>query len=219
MIKLKKILISFVLTFISLTLITSNQNISIAEGSVSKTISEHLDEIIYDSSVYNEEAEYVKISLKRLGYTDNKDNELYIDGYFGNKEKFALYSFLNDYNFKYFNDESKDRLFKEAEKTVDINSKLNKNDSELSSTVFMYSDVSNIDDTKDPYYVMAKLRDFENIIVERPTNMSFNAIKVIDYLKKDSNIFGYINLGPNNPESSKNNWKPSNIDKLKDHID
>lgn len=219
--RLKKILISSVLTITGLALITSNQDISMANTSVSETTDKHIDEITYDSSVYNEEAEYVKISLKRLGYNDSEGKELYIDGYFGDKGKFALYSFLNDHNFEYFNEQSKLSLFKEAEKTIDdeYDSGLNKDDGELSSTVFMYSDVSNIDDTRDPYYGMAALRDFQNVIVERPKNMSFNALKVADYLKSDSNVFGYINLGPNNPASKKHKWKASTIDTLKGHID
>ena len=221
MTKLKKILISSMLTITGLTLITSNQNISLADTQDSEISLEYKDEISYDSSVYNEEAEYVKISLRRLGYKDSKDRDLYIDGYFGNKGKFALYSFLEDHNFDYFNEESKLALFEEAEKTVgnDYDSGINKNEGQLTSTVFMYSDVSNVDNTRDPYYGMAALRDFKNVIVERPKNMSYNALKVIDYVKDDSNVFGYIHLGPKNPSSSKSDWKPLTIDKLKTHID
>lgn len=219
--KFKKIFISSVLTITGLTLITSNQNISIANQSINQATEKHLDEIIYDRSVYNEEAEYVKISLRRLGYTDNKDKELYIDGYFGNKGKFALGNFLDDYNFKYFNKQAKDTLFKEAEKTVgdDYDSGLNKENGELSSTVFMYSDISNIDNTQDPYYGMGALKDFKNVIIEKPRHMSYNAKRVVDYVKEDSNVFGYINLGPNNPSASKRDWKSSNLDKLKSDID
>ena len=57
MTKLKKILISSMLTITGLTLITSNQNISLADTQDSEISLEYKDEISYDSSVYNEEAE------------------------------------------------------------------------------------------------------------------------------------------------------------------
>lgn len=89
----------------------------------------------------------------------------------------------------------------------------------LSSTVFMYSDLANIDDQRDIAYSIEALKEFENIVVVRPKQMSSDAIQVVDQLKDNSNIFGYINLGPNNPNCHKRDWDMADIDKLKTQID
>lgn len=216
---LKKVLIGSLLTsFIFLTP-TQNENVSLADDLASQT--SYSDEITYDSSKYSEEAEYVKYSLKRLGYKDKKDKELYIDGYFESKGRFALANFLSSEGLEYFNEESKNALFDRAEASVasDYDYGFNNTSTDLSSTLFMYSDVANIDSMRDPFYSMEVLQGFENLVTVRPEQMSYNARKVMDHVNKDSNIFGYINLGPNNPGSSKAKWIMADLDQLKSQID
>lgn len=205
-----------------LGLILSTINVSFATQETSHAkVQDESNKIIYDASVYSEELEYVKLCLNNLEFTDYKDRKLTINGYFDQEVEFALSNFLKSQKFEYFNEQARDLLFKEAEDSVNINydSSYNSNSSTLDSTAFIYSDVANIDDKRDPFYSMGVLKNFKNIVTSRPDQISYNAKKVMDYVKTDVNVFGYVNLGPNNPGSNRKDWIIADLDEVKYQID
>ena len=110
--------------------------------------------------------------------------------------EFALSSFLESQGFESFTNQARDSLFEKAERSVDNNYDLglSSDNNKLSSTAFIYSDVSNLDDNNDPFYSMEVLANLENIITVRPGQMSYSSKKVMDYIKPSTNVFAYINL-------------------------
>ena len=226
--KFKKTIASYLIISVGLGLVLPATNLSFAEKDMLndnvKSFTETKDfskAIVYDVSTYSEELEYVKLCLNHLGITDHKDRKLANNGYFDHRVEFALSKFLQAQGYEYFSEEARDTLFNQAASSLnyDYDSGFNTGRSSLESTVFIYSDVAKIDSKWDPFYSMAVLNNFENIVTSRPDQISYNAKKVMDTVKSNANVFGYINLGPNNPGSSKKNWDMANLDELKSQID
>lgn len=179
------------------------------------------DKIILNSDEYSDEAQYYQYCLNKLGYTDYDNNTLCTDGYFGNSSTSALNKFLKAQGFTSFNIAAKNLLMSQAESTCNkiINNDLNLNHESLTPTAFIYSSVSNINNSNDPFYSMSILKALPYIITSRPDEMSYKSKRVIDYIKTKTKVFGYINLGPNNPTADKAKWIQSDLNKLKSQID
>lgn len=180
------------------------------------------DEIKFNGLVYNDEAEYFQYCLNQLGYKDSDNKTLDTDGHFGNKSISALNKFLKAQQFSYFNTAAKNKLMSQAEKTANksFNSKFTLGRNKLTPTSFIYSSISNINNSNDPFYSMRVLKEFPYIITMRPDQMSYKSKRVAEFIKKsNTKIFGYVNLGPNNPTANKKQWKQANLNQVKAEID
>lgn len=179
------------------------------------------NEIILNNNEYSDETEYLQYCLNKLGYTDSENNVLYTDGFFGDSSISAINKFLQAQGLASFNIEAKNLLMSLAESTSNKpnNNDLNINNNGLFPTAFIYSSVSNVNNSNDPFYSMSMLKTFPYIITSRPDQMSYKSKRVIDNIKSKTKVFGYINLGPNNPTANKSKWIQADLNKLKSQID
>ncbi|KUO64430.1 MAG: hypothetical protein APF84_10680 [Gracilibacter sp. BRH_c7a] len=92
-------------------------------------------------------------------------------------------------------------------------------DLRISPFAFVYGDIANLDNVEDPYYAIDKLQDLPYIVCAEPGELSKDSKLVTDKLKPNTKLFGYVNLGPNNPEDSRQNWQIANLDAVKAEID
>lgn len=92
-------------------------------------------------------------------------------------------------------------------------------DLKISPFAFVYGDLSNLDDTDDPYYSIQKLQDLPYLVCAPPSELSENSKQVTEAIKLKTKLFGYVNLGPNNPESPQDSWRYANLTKIKTEID
>jgi len=178
------------------------------------------NEVSLNGSVYNDEAEYYQYCLNYLGYTDYDNTKLDTDGYFGDKTTSALNKFLRAAGFSYFNIYAKNTLMSLAENSPDriYSSGFTSGAFKLSSTAFIYSDVSNIDNSNDPFYSINVLKNFKYIITTRPDAISYKSKRILKVIQTTTKVFGYVNLGPDNPNASKSKWKLANLNNLKSEI-
>lgn len=214
---------------IRILLITTMFNFALFQTTLGNKIS-HTDgialaaptnEIKYDGSIYSEEAEYLQYCLKKLGYKDYDNMVLDTDGHFGNKSKSALDKFLKAYGFSYFNASAKNKLMALAESTASkaYPSGFTSTKNKLLPTAFVYSSLSNINNSNDPFYSMNVLKEFPFIVTMRPDEMSYKSKRVAEFIKGKTKLFGYINLGPNNPYDTRSQWKQADLKKVKTEID
>lgn len=89
----------------------------------------------------------------------------------------------------------------------------------ISPFAFVYGDLANLDDTHDPYYSIEKLKDLPYIVCAQPGELSEKSTQVTEGIKQTTKLFGYVNLGPNNPENPQNSWRYANLNKVKTEID
>jgi hypothetical protein len=213
---LKSICKIIIVSFIFILLL-SNYRIS----SNSKVFALQSDEVVLNSSIFSEEAEYYQYCLNRLGYKDKNNNILDADGYFGSLSLSALEKFLTVENFAYFSEEAKNKLMFLAEQkiTEKYNSGFSLGENKLTPTAFVYSSLSNINNSHDPFYSMSALKEFPYIITMRPDQMSYKSKRVAEVIKANTKIFGYVNLGPNNPTASKDQWQQADLNAVKLEID
>gem|GEM_PF-5471739 len=218
---MKKIIIKKTIFKILLFALTFCFTLPIVSNNGIKVFAAQSGEVVLNGSIYSEEAEYYQCCLNRLGYTDYDNNYLDIDGCFGDKSKSSLMKFLESEGYSYFNTAAKSELMTKAESTTNdyFNSGFNSGSNKLSPTAFLYSNVSNINNSHDPFYSMSVLKNFKYIITTKPTEMSFKSKRVIEVIKTETKVYGYVNLGPNNPYDSKNKWQQSNLSKVKEEID
>lgn len=220
--KVKKITLKILLftTTFSCTLLNTTLTKDLINGG-SIILAAQADEILLDGSVYNEEAEYFQYCLNKLGYKDSDNNILDTDGYFGDKSKSALNKFLQDQGFAYFSITAKNKLMLLAESTANIlfNSGFTLGVNKLTPTAFVYSSISNINNLDDPFYSMSLLKEFPYIITMRPDEMSYKSKRVAEFIKTKTKIFGYVNLGPDNPTADKSQWQQADLNKVKAEID
>lgn len=179
------------------------------------------DAISYDGSKYNGEAEYLQDCLNILGFKDSHNQVLDTDGYFGNNTKDALDKFMKSQGFSYFSNEAKVKLMSLAENAgaQKYNSGFTSGANKLAPTAFMYSSLSNIDGNDDPFYSMNVLKEFPYIITMKPTDLSYNSLRVAEVIKTQTKLFGYVNLGPNNPLDDESQWRMADLNKVKSEVD
>lgn len=177
--------------------------------------------VVFDGSQYNEEAEYLQYCLNKLGYRDYDNNMLDTDGYFGDKTKSALAGFLKAEGLGNFNNAAKDKLISLAEssETRRYESGFSKDAGKLIPTAFAYSSLSNINSSDDPFYSMSVLKELPFIITMKPTELSYKSMRVAEAIKKQTKLFGYVNLGPDNPEDGRNNWRMADLSNVESEID
>jgi len=84
---------------------------------------------------------------------------------------------------------------------------------------FVYGNISNLDDTQDPYYAINKLRHFPYLVCAEPGELSEDSRLVTDTIKTNTRLFGYVNLGPNNPEDDRIDWQFANLNAIMSKID
>lgn len=171
--------------------------------------------------VYNEEAEYLQHCLNKLGYKDYDNKSLDTDGYFGSKSKSALNKFLKDQGFSFFNTTAKNKLIALAENTANepYDTGFTTGNNKLLPTAFVYSNLSNINNSYDPFYSMTVLKELPFIITMRPDEMCFKSKRVAEFIKSKTKLWGYVNLGPNNPTDSRDQWRQADLNKVKIQID
>lgn len=184
-------------------------------------LAEPVDQIKLDGSVYSEEAEYYQYCLNKLYYKDSYNSILDTDGYFGDRSKSALVKFLKAQKFNYFSAGARDKLMLLAESTSNkpFNSGFSSGSNKLSPAAFVYSSISNINNSKDPFYSMEVLKEFPYIITSRPGEMSYKSRRVAEVIKVKTKIFAYVNLGPDNPTADKLKWKQADLNKVKAEVD
>ena len=219
--KVNRIIINTLLFTITFCFALLDTIINITNGGDGIVFAAETDEITFDGSTYNEESEYFQYCLNRLGYRDSDNSTLDTDGHFGNKSKSALDKFLESQGFSYFSATARDKLMSQAESTANesFNSGFTLGSNKLLPTAFIYSSVSNINNSNDPFYSMSMLKNFQYIITMKPDEMSYKSKRVIDIIKTDTKTFGYVNLGPNNPTANANEWKLADLNKVKAEID
>lgn len=208
--KILLFIISFNFTLLNITLTNNNES----------AFATPIDEIKLDGSVYSEESEYFQYCLNKLGYKDYNNTILDTDGYLGNKSKSALSKFLKAQGLSYFNVTAKNKLMSQAESTANkaFKSGFTLGNNKLLPTAFIYSSLSNINNTHDPFYSMSVLKEFPYLITTRPDEMSYKSKRVAEFIKSKTKIFGYVNLGPDNPTANKSQWKQSDLNKVKAEI-
>lgn len=215
---IKKVFISSLLALTSFNLVLSSETLVLANDTRIEVSERTIDEINYEETTYNEEAEYVQLSLNKLGITDDNGKTIYADGYFTERSRTLLSKFLKLKGYEYFTSQVRDDLFKQAESSV-VDTGESASTGTLPSTPFIYSNLANLDGKWDPFYSMNILKGFEYLVTIRPDQMNFKSMRVVEALKKNTDTFGYINLGPNNPSDKKSKWRKSSIDTLKTQID
>lgn len=178
-------------------------------------------QVVFNGSVYDEKAEYYQYCLNKLGYKDYDNIALDTDGYFGGKSQSALNKFLKDNGFSYCTSTALDKLMALAESTANkpFNSGFVLDKNKLMPTAFIYSSLSNINNSKDPFYSMQVLKEFPFIITMRPDEMSYKSKRVAEYIKAKTKLFGYVNLGPDNPTAIRSEWRQADLNKVKTEID
>jgi hypothetical protein len=92
-------------------------------------------------------------------------------------------------------------------------------DLKISPFAFVYGDLSNLDDTHDPYYSIQKLKDLPYLVCAPPSALSEKSKQVTDAIKLKTKLFGYVNLGPDNPENPQSSWRYADLNKVKTEID
>lgn len=218
--RLYLILLTLLLTFL-------NPNLAKASVETSDNISfENLSpnqELVFDGSVYNSEAEYYQQCLKALGYTDKNDNVLDIDGYFGEKSRSALAKFLSDPQHPYerFNREVSKSLKDIAENIFQFRiASTTAADQKPDLFGFIYGDITNVHNTHDPFYAIKYLSNLPYVVCAEPGEQtSYRAKRITDVIRLNTKLFGYVNLGPDNPYDPENNWRLADLEKVKQQID
>lgn len=66
---------------------------------------------------------------------------------------------------------------------------------------------------------MQELRTLPDIICAEPGELSYAAKRVADFLKPNTRLFGYVNLGPDNPYDPEHLWQPADLGQVKNAID
>lgn len=185
------------------------------------SVSAKSDAVNYNPSVFNGEAQYLQYCLNRLGYTDYNGNTLVTDGYFGNITKSALDKFLKAQGYSYFSITAKNKLISLAENTANTpyDSGFTAGSNKLTPTAFVYSSISNINNSDNPFYSMSVLKELPFIITSNPTELSYKSMRVAEYIKSKTKLLGYVNLGPNNPTAPKSSWKMADLKQVKAQID
>lgn len=89
----------------------------------------------------------------------------------------------------------------------------------ISPFAFVYGNIADLDNAGDPYYSIQKLQDFPYLVCAEPGELSENSKLVTDTIKENTKLFGYVNLGPNNPEDPLENWRLANLNEVKGYID
>lgn len=181
-----------------------------------------LDEIRFKEQIYSSEAEYYQSCLKALGYTDLKGKPLDIDGHFGLKSEQALTKFLAEQGFSYFESQASRLLTDLAKRKSNSQSRSSIFSPEnllISPFAFVYGNPADLDDTSDPFYAMRELQALPNIICTEPGELSYAGKKVADFLKPNTRLFGYVNLGPDNPYDPLPLWRQAGLGNVKEAID
>lgn len=177
--------------------------------------------IVFDGSTYNQEAEFYQRCLKVLGYKTDSGTDITIDGYFGNESNSVLNKFLQAEGFTTFSGLARDKLVELAESvpypTYDTGFISSQN--YLQHVSFVYCRLSNIDNLDDPFYAMHALSNLPYMVTAIPSELSYSSLMVANYIMKNTKLFGYVNLGPNNPTDPKASWVMSNITTVKSQID
>jgi hypothetical protein len=179
------------------------------------------DTVTLDGSVYSEEAEYYQYCLNQLGYTDSENKKLDADGYFGNISRQALAKFLKAQNFSSFTKVAKDKLMSLAENTSNkpFDSGFTTGRNKLTPVSFVYTSLSNINNSDNPFYSMSVLKEFPYIVTSKPSELTYKSMRVAEVIKKQIKLFGYVNLGADNPYDDKSQWRQADLNKVKDEID
>lgn len=104
------------------------------------------------------------------------------------------------------------------EKSPDVHA-FTPDDLKISPFAFVYGNLANLDDTQDPYYSIQKLKDLPYLVCAPPSELSAKSKQVTEAIKLKTKLFGYVNLGPNNPDDPQNSWRYANLNKVKAEID
>jgi hypothetical protein len=179
------------------------------------------DELVFDGDEYNETNEYYQHCLKALGYTDKYNEELDIDGHFGSKSRSALNKYIVQNNFDYVSKTAVEKLMADAEATADgfYDNGLTSQTIGLDPVAFLYFDVSNYKNSNDPFFSMKAIKALPYIVTPRPEEMNYTQKRVMDYVNSSTRIYGYVNLGPDNPEDSQSDWEIKDMKKAKEQVD
>ncbi len=177
--------------------------------------------IVFDGSVYNEEAEFYQYCLKALEYKTDSGNDIDIDGYFGNQSKSVLNKFLLAEGFSNFTYEARNKLVELAESKPypAYNTGFITSQNNLNHLSFVYCKLSNIDNKSDPFYSINVLKNLPYIVTAEPSELSYSSKMVTEAIKSNTKLFGYVNLGPNNPTDAKASWIMSDLNEVKSQID
>jgi len=177
--------------------------------------------IIFNASVYSDEAEFYQRCLKALGYKTDSDTDIFIDGYFGNESLSVLNKFLLAEGFSQFTTTARNKLVELAKaKTYEpYTTGFITSQNKLEHVSFVYSTLYNINNTYDPFYSINVLKNLPYIVTAEPGELSYSSKVVADAIKNSTKLFGYVNLGPNNPEDPQISWVTSDINDIKGKID
>lgn len=177
--------------------------------------------ITFDGSSFNEEAEFYQRCLKVLGYKTDGGGDIDIDGYFGNQSKSVLAKFLQAEGFTEFNGIARDKLVERAENVsyAPYDFGFIQGQTNLQHVSFVYCSLKNVDEKNDPFYTMHALSQLPYMVTAEPGELSYSSWMVAEYLKKTVKLFGYVNMGPNNPTSPRESWEMANLTEVKSQID
>jgi hypothetical protein len=193
--------------------------ISSAMGSI--TLGNSTDEIIYEEGFYNEVAQYIQYCLKSLGYTAYSGEVVEVDGHFGRRSKEALQSFLKKEGFDYFELKAQEKLMELAEALANVPYDIgfNNKKNQPAPMPLVYGNLSNIHNKNDVIYSIKVLKNFPYIICSEPGKLSYKSKRVTEAIRQNTKMFGYINIGPENPLEGRENWKFANPNIIKTEID
>lgn len=175
--------------------------------------------IRFNDSVYSDEAEFYQQCLNSLGYKNQNGNELTINGYFGTDSVFALNAFLSDNKYSGFSVKAKQFLISEASKVSYASYPNGMTDNTIKHLSFYYETLYNIDSKMDSFYSINALKGMTHLVIGEPGSISYSARYIAHSIKDNTKIFGYVNLGPNNPTDDKSSWKQADLNVIKSQID
>lgn len=169
------------------------------------------------AGVYNVKVEVFQCYLAELGLLASEN----VDGYWGKISEEAMQSFQQTHGLTitaYPNQATLTALYSafnpQQYLSTPAQGVLN-----LNYFGFFYGDLSNIDNKHSLVHSIQELSRLPYVVCSPPFQLSLQSIIVADTIKTSTNIFGYVNLGPNNPYESRDKWIKSDINEIKTQID
>ncbi|MDD2376226.1 MAG: hypothetical protein PHD15_03195 [Clostridia bacterium] len=176
--------------------------------------------IQFNGSVFSEEALFYQYCLKTLKYKTDSENDIDTDGYFGPQSQSVLNKFMLAEGFTEFTSAARNKLVELAknEPYEEYITGFIASQNKLEHFSFVYSCLYKINNHDDPFYSINVLKNLPYIVTSEPSTLSYSSKMVADTIKNTTKLFGYVNLGPNNPGDPEISWVMSDLNAIKDSI-
>ncbi|RNC29272.1 MAG: hypothetical protein AWM53_00625 [Candidatus Dichloromethanomonas elyunquensis] len=192
-------------------------NVDKDQTTAEKAIDNSANEFTVQSGVYNACAEEVQSYLSALNLLD----PVHVNGYWESFSKGTMNDFQRVHGLRvtdYPNQATLKALNAAFRSQIIVNTPVHGSFS-LDYTGFIYGNLSNVDNQNSITYSIQELSKLPYIVCSQPGELSAKSNIVADSIKSTTKMFGYVNIGPDNPYDPQSEWELADLNKVKAEID